>query len=133
MQTMPLEQQEREEINLTPMLDVVFILLIFFVVLASFTKDLGVPVGLPGISIADDDIDTIIVRVEPASIFNVNGRALSGGSLHPYVQHLRAKFPEAGYAVVVAEGSRTKDTVRAVDTGRRVGFGIVPISRSPEQ
>lgn len=128
------EKEQPEDINLTPMLDVVFILLIFFVVLASFSKDFGVPVGLPaGLTIPANDVETITVTVEPGSTFDVNGRALSGGSLLPYVQRLRAEFPDAGYAVIVTGDSRVKDAVRAIDTGRRTGVDIVPVSRLPQR
>ncbi|MEM7503005.1 MAG: biopolymer transporter ExbD [Pseudomonadota bacterium] len=125
------QQEEREEINLTPMLDVVFILLIFFVVLASFTKDFGVPVGLPAGTTEHGDIETITVTVEAGRTFNVNGRALAGGSLAPYVRRLSAEFPDAGFAVLVADESRVADTVRAVDAGRRAGFAFVPVSSVP--
>lgn len=125
------QKEEREEINLTPMLDVVFILLIFFVVLASFTKDYGVPVGLPAGTTEHGDLETITVTVEPGRTFNVNGRPLAGGSLEPYVRRLTAEYPDAGFAVLVADESRVADTVRAVDAGRRAGFTLVPVSAVP--
>ncbi len=125
------EKEEREEINLTPMLDVVFILLIFFVVLASFTKDYGVPVGLPAGTTEHGDVETITVVVEPGRTFNVNGRPLAGGSLVPYVRRMTAEYPDAGFAVLVADESRVADTVRAVDAGRRAGFALVPVSKMP--
>ncbi len=128
----PQQQEEREDINLTPMLDVVFILLIFFAVLASFSKEIGVPVGLPaGLALPNDDIESITVVVEAGRTFNVNGRPLAGGSLAPYIRRLHAEFPDADLAVMVAKDSRVADTVRAIDAGRRAGFSRVPVSRLP--
>ena len=126
------EADQRDDINLTPMLDVVFILLIFFVVLASFSKEVGVPVGLPaGFAMPNDAIESITIVVEAGRTFNVNGRPLAGGSLAPYVRRLHAEFPDADLAVMVAEDSRVADTVRAIDAGRRAGFPVVPVSRLP--
>ena len=125
-------EEQRDDINLTPMLDVVFILLIFFVVLASFNKEIGVPVGLPaGFAMPNDEIDSINVVVEAGRTFNVNGRPMAGGSLAPYIRRLHAEFPEADLAVMVTAESRVADTVRAVDAGRRAGFPLVPVSRVP--
>lgn len=134
MTHVPAEHRDRDdEINLTPMLDVVFILLIFFVVSATFIKDFGLPLGLPAGPVhAHENVETITVQVEPGHVFLVNGRALAAGSLVPYVQRLRAEFPDAGFAVLVADDTLVADTVKAVDAGRRTGFGIVPVSRVPE-
>ena len=132
MTAIPHEQENRDDINLTPMLDVVFILLIYFIVSASFIKDFGVPVGLPsGLGPPPADVETITVMVEPGHTFVVNGRARSGGSLVPYIQRMRAEYPDAGFAVLVTKDSVVADTVRAIDAGRRTGFGVVPVSEMP--
>ena len=71
---------EKADINLTPMLDVVFILLIFFVVTASFIKDsaldVTLPAGLDGPAIA---ITSIVIKIEGDDSFHINGRVLARG------------------------------------------------------
>ena len=47
------QQQEESEVNLTPMLDVVFIMLIFFIVTASFVKEAGIDVSRPPAATAE--------------------------------------------------------------------------------
>ena len=126
----PTEQEDQSEINMAPMLDVVFILLIFFVVTASFVKEMAVPVTLPlaAAPSPDTEVESIVVKVEPAGVFTVNGHVMSRGSLEPFVQSMHAENPGADYAVLLAKGSRVRDTVVAVDAGRRIGLGVVPIS-----
>ena len=127
--SIPLEPAERPDINLTPMLDVVFILLIFFVVTASFIKDFGLEIALPlGIVPPPEDVPSITVTVERGSTFHVNGRPLSRGSLAPYIRRLRSESPDASLAVLVASDSVVDDTVAAVDAARRAGYGRVPVS-----
>lgn len=124
----PASEQEKAEIDLTPMLDVVFIMLIFFLVTASFLHETGIPVTVPtGYKVPPDDIESITVIVEPASTFIVNDRVLSKGSLIPYLQALFGQNPEATFAVIVADGSRVKDTVAAADAGHTLGFDVIPI------
>ena len=119
---------DRPEVNLTSMLDVVFIMLIFFIVTASFIHESGIPVSLPVSSEhVPKDIETIVVIVEPESTFIVGNRVLSKGGLVPYLTALFSQNPEAGFAVEVTKGSRVKDTVAAADAGRTLGFDVIPI------
>ncbi len=124
----PAVEEDKSEISLTPMLDVVFILLIFFVVTATFISEFGLPVVAPPTVTLPSEAESITVRVEEGSFFSVNGRAMARTSLAPYIRSMRAEFPEADFAVLVAENSLVADTVSAVDAGRRAGFGRVPIS-----
>jgi len=125
----PAYQEEKSEIDLAPMLDIVFIMLIFFVVTAAFIKEQGVPVTLPPTNIDKPQYaESITVTVEPGGIFNVNGRLLYEDSLAPYIRALHAENPDAPYSVFVAKTSRVGDTVTAVDAGRLIGLDVVPIS-----
>ena len=125
----PAEESAQSDVNLTPMLDVVFILLIFFVVTATFLNETGVPVTLPAQgSEPPPDIETIAVRVEAGRSFVVNGRAVSQSGLLPYLQYLLSGNPDANFAVLVAGDARVADTVAAVDAGRQLGFAIVPVT-----
>ena len=127
----PAYQEETSEIDLAPMLDIVFIMLIFFIVTASFLKELGVQVSMPPDSIViTDPVDSIVVRVEPGGIFNVNGRLLSEDSLQPYVRALHAENPKAPFVVLIEKSSKVGDTVTAVDAGRSIGLEVVPITKA---
>ena len=127
-QAVPYDDQS--EINLSPMLDVVFIMLIFFIVVASFIKEDGLPITLPsGLDIPPDEVVSITVVVEPTSIFVVNGRSMTASSVQPYVQALHGENPNASFGVLLASGSKVKDAVVAIEAGRMIGFSKIPITR----
>ena len=124
----PTAPRDESEINLTPMLDVVFIMLIFFLVTATFLNETGLDVNLPYPSLEPVEVESISVLVQADRSFVVNGRPLSKSSLMPYVHALHAQNPEAGYSVRLGEGSRVADIAAAVEAGRRIGLEVVPIT-----
>ena len=103
----PAIDDDGPEVNLTSMLDVVFIMLVFFVITASFIRESGVPVSLPvSGEHVPENIETIVVIVEPASTFVVNKRfslarhglptnSSSGSSL-------ALRRPDASYPMAIA-------------------------------
>ena len=123
----PAIPHDDSEINLTPMLDVVFIMLIFFLVTATFLNEHGVPVDIPPALIDPIEVESISVLVQSDSSFVVNGRPTARASLVPYVRALYSQNPEAGYSVTMGAGSKVGDIVAAVDVGRSLGFDIVPL------
>ena len=127
----PVVEDDKSEVNLTPMLDVVFIMLVFFVVTATFLNEHGVPVSLPcaGCEAPPADVQSITVVVKPDSTFVVNDRVVSRASLVPYVAAMRSQNPEAAFGLLVARGSRVGDTVAAADAGRAVGYDVIAIDR----
>ena len=122
-------ETDQSEVNLTPMLDVVFIMLVFFLVTATFLDETGLDVSLPaGGSPPSPDVQTIAVTVEPGSLFLINDRLVSRSGLVSYLQYLQSRNPEANFAVIVDRRARLGDTVAAIDAGRQLGFGVVPIT-----
>ena len=120
---------DQTEVNLTPMLDVVFIMLVFFVVTATFLDETGLDVSLPASgSPPSSDVQTIAVRVVPGSLFVINDRSVSRSGLLSYLQYLQSRNPDANFAVIVDREARLGDTVAAIDAGRQLGFGVVPIA-----
>ena len=127
-QAVPYEDQS--EINLSPMLDVVFIMLIFFIVVASFVHEDGLPVTLPqGVVPVFPEFESITITVEATGTFTVNGRVMTATSVAPYVRALYAENPEASFGVLLGEDSKVKDAVIAIEAGRLIGFDVVPIAR----
>lgn len=120
---------DKTEVDLSPMLDVIFIMLIFFIITATFIKEDGLPVALPGDLIpGPQGVETISVTVEPNGNFLVNGRVLSSDSVRPYVYALHAENPEASFIVLLAEGSVVRDAAVAIEAGRSIGLDVVPIA-----
>ena len=74
---------EEAEINITPMLDIVFIMLIFFIVTTSFVKEKGLEVSRPSNAPPkeiEQDKGPIVVKIDSASLISVKGRILEARS-----------------------------------------------------
>ncbi len=68
------DAEDAGEIDLTPMLDVVFILLIFFIVTSVFVTEAGIEVNRPEASLVDDTSgDLILIAIGPAGDIWING------------------------------------------------------------
>ena len=92
------------DINLTPMLDVVFIMLIFFVVTTSFVKESGVDVNRPSAETAQQqDKANIFIAIRPNGEIWIDGRAVDIRSVRASIERLRVEFPESQ---VVIQGDR---------------------------
>lgn len=120
--------EDRSDIDLNSMLDVVFIMLIFFIVTATFVREDGLRIDLPvAADIPPENVEVISVSVGPNSAFEINGRTLSTASVRPYVYALHSENPDADYMVILAADSVVKDAAVAIDAGRGIGLDVVPI------
>ena len=104
------KQQEGDgaEIDLTPMLDVVFIMLIFFIVVASFIKEAGVEVNRPDDNQQTDPEDSISIVVEVAADNQIwmENRRVDVRAVRANIQRLLAEDPEAPVTVKERRFSR---------------------------
>lgn len=129
----PVNREEKADINLTPMLGVVFILLIFFVVTASFVSEFRLDVTLPaGLDGTGADVASIIVTMEADDSFHINGRVLAKSSLLPYTRCLVIENPDAPMSVMISSSSHIDATVAALDAGRQAGFTTIPLQKMRE-
>lgn len=83
------------ELDMTPMLDVVFILLIFFIVTAVFVKEPGVEVIRPEADLIEREKPTILVAVTDAGEIWVNRRVYTENQLRPIFEQLLVENPRA--------------------------------------
>ncbi|MEO0465719.1 MAG: biopolymer transporter ExbD [Pseudomonadota bacterium] len=94
---------EEANVDLTPMLDVVFILLIFFIVTAVFTKEQAIGLEPPPppspTEPPPDPPPTIMILVDDAGLIRVNNRVADVGSVRPNIERLKAENPES--AVII--------------------------------
>ena len=123
------KQQEGDgaEIDLTPMLDVVFIMLIFFIVVASFIKEAGVEVNRPDDNQQTDSEDSISIVVEVAADNQIwmQNRRVDVRAVRANIQRLLAEDPEAPVTVKVEKGAEAGVVVDVADAAREAGVGIV--------
>ena len=118
---------EESDINLTPMLDVVFIMLIFFIVVASFIKEAGVEVNRPDDNQPDDPEDSTSILVEVASDNQIwmENRRVDIRAVRANIQRLLAEDPEAPVTIKVEKGAEAGIVVDVADAARESGVAAV--------
>ena len=110
--------------NLTPMLDVVFIMLIFFIVTASFVNEVGLDVNRPPTSDAPppDSADTnIVFRISESNEIMLEGRRIDVRSVRANVERLNAEKPEASVVIAAHPKAKTELFVKISDQAREAG------------
>jgi len=94
------KEEEGAEIDLTPMLDVVFIMLIFFIVVASFIKEAGIEVNRPDNSKSDpSDATSILVNIRADNQIWMENRRVDARSVRANIQRLLASDPEQAVTI----------------------------------
>jgi biopolymer transport protein ExbD len=123
------DQDEKEEIDMTPMLDVVFILLIFFIVTASFVKEAGIDVNRPEAATAvKKERANILVAISDKGDIWINKRKVDIRSVQANIERLKAENPQ-GTVVIQADQKSTTDTlIKVMDSARAAGVFDVSIA-----
>ena len=123
------EQEEKEEIDMTPMLDVVFILLIFFIVTASFVKEAGIDVNRPEAATAvKKERANILVAISDKGDIWINKRKVDIRTVQANIERLKAENPQ-GTVVIQADKKATTDTlIKVMDSARAAGVYDVSIA-----
>ena len=123
------EQEESEEINMTPMLDVVFILLIFFIVTASFVKESGIVVNRPEAATAvKKERANILVAISDKGEIWINKRRIDVRAVQANIERLKAENPQ-GTVVIQADKKATTDIlIKVMDSARAAGVYDVSIA-----
>ncbi|MDG2071620.1 MAG: biopolymer transporter ExbD [Pseudomonadales bacterium] len=124
------QSEEEEEIDLTPMLDVVFIMLIFFIVTATFVKEIGLDVNSPdkNQNIKDADKKSIVVRVTNRDRIMIRGRDVDFRAVRANIERLHAENPEAPVVIQPHPESTTNVMIHVMDSARLAGVYNVSIA-----
>ena len=122
--------EENEEIDLTPMLDVVFIMLIFFIVTATFVKEIGLDVNSPdkNQNVKDADKQSIVVQITNRDRIRIRGRDIVFRSVRANIERLHAENPEAPVVVQPHPDSTTETMIHVMDSARQAGVYNVSIA-----
>lgn len=124
-----LQDDDAEEINMTPMLDVVFIMLIFFIVTASFVKEAGIDVNRPEAATAvKKERANILVAISDKGEIWINKRQIDVRAVQANIERLKAENPQ-GSVVIQADKKATTDTlIKVMDASRAAGVFDVSIA-----
>ncbi len=115
-------------IDLTPMLDVVFIMLIFFIVTATFVKEPGVEVNRPDAVTARQKSSNILIAVTPENKIWINKREIDARQVKNQIQLLLAENPKSGVVVQADTGANIKTLTEVAQAAREAGVEDVSIA-----
>jgi biopolymer transport protein ExbD len=120
---------DRVDINMGPLVDMVFLLLIFFVVTTSFVKESGIDVQRSTAATAEvKDRGNIMIGVSPAGDVYYEGRKVDVRSVRGLVERALAEDPEGGVVVVADKASETGAVVAVMDQCRLAGARNVSLA-----
>jgi biopolymer transport protein ExbD len=120
---------EEAEINITPMLDIVFIMLIFFIVTTSFTKETGAAIVKP---VAEQAValqnGTILIGVRPNDDIWMAKRQIELREVRQMVERAKSENPEGSVVIIADRGAKIGTVTKVMDQVRLAGVEGVSIS-----
>jgi len=122
--------EEENEINLTPMLDVVFIMLIFFIVTASFIKEAGLDVNRPDAPMTESKPEeaNILVMINANDEIWIERRLIDPRALRANIERMHAENPEGSVVIQANKKSTNKMLVTVMDSARQAGVYNISIA-----
>jgi biopolymer transport protein ExbD len=118
-------------INITPMLDIVFIMLIFFIVTTSFIKEKGLEVSRPSTTPpreVQQDTSPIVVRIDGGGFIILQGRILEAAAVAANLERAKAEKPDSPLIVAANPEADTDALVTVLDAARAVGIESVSVA-----
>jgi biopolymer transport protein ExbD len=129
-----LGEQEEAEINMTPMLDIVFIMLIFFIVTASFVKESGIDVSRPDAKTATKkERANILIAISESGQIWIQKRRVDIRAVRANIERLHAENPQGSVVIQADKASKTGLLVTVMDQARQAGVYNVSIAAQEPQ
>ncbi len=126
--------QDRVDINLSPLIDMVFLLLIFFVVTTSFVKESGIDVQRSTAATAEiKERGNVMIGVTQQGDIYMEGKKIDLRSIRPLVERALAEDPESAVVVVADKKSETGAIVKVMDQCRLAGARNVSLAAKREE
>jgi biopolymer transport protein ExbD len=121
------------EVDMTPMLDIVFIMLIFFIVTTTFVKESGITLTRPNKDTppTDKDVPAIVIIINELEDVEFDSRVIQADAVLANVQSALSINPNVGISVQVAETADTRLLIKVVDQVKQAGLEKVTVSQLP--
>jgi biopolymer transport protein ExbD len=122
---------DEAEINITPMLDIVFIMLIFFIVTTSFVKEKGLEVSRPSNAPPKEikkSKGPIVVKIDANGNITLKGRMLEKKAVEANLEREKAEKPESPLIIAAHPDAETDALVTILDAAEAVGVGSVSVA-----
>lgn len=122
-------RESENEINLTPMLDVVFIMLIFFIVTASFVRESGIEVNRPDTPRETvDETDTILITINENSEILIEERSIDPRAVRANLERMRGEKPDATVVIRPDRRSVNDRLVQVMNASREAGIYDIAVA-----
>ena len=125
--------EEKDEPNITPMLDVVFILLIFFIVTANFIKEPGLEINRPDSETAEvTENAAILIAIGSNDEIYMDGRRIDVRQVKANVIKLLADNPQGTVVIQADEEASADAIIKAMDGARDAGVYDISLAADPK-
>lgn len=131
---------DEAEVNMTPMLDIVFIMLIFFIVTATFVKESGLEINKPEDNNTqndppppDDDKRAIAFIIDNSGRIMHDFRYVDISSVSSIIKKESVERPEAPVVIQAAEGSQFGLSLRIYDAAMAIGISSDKVVMTPKK
>ena len=130
-------QDEAADVNVTPLLDIVFIMLIFFIVTATFVREQGIDIRTPEDTPPEDNSvppPALLLAIQEDGFVRINGvRLIDPLSTKPVVEEFIAREPQGVVLVSAAPDSESGVAVTVMDQAKQGKAAIVSLALQQEQ
>jgi biopolymer transport protein ExbD len=125
-------REEETEINITPMLDIVFIMLIFFIVTTSFIRETGIDPQRPeAITAARQDRGNILIGISATGQIWMDKKQVELGVVRQMIEQARNESPESTVVIIADERSETGILIDLMDQVRLGGILNISVAAQP--
>lgn len=127
-------QHDDTELDMTPMLDIVFIMLIFFIVTTSFVKEAGITVNSPEAETAEQQENAnIFIAINRDGDVWIDKRQVDARTVRAIVARLHANNPEGAVVIQADTAAETGQLIYIMDQVRLAGVEHVAVAAEPSQ
>ena len=121
--------EQQAEVNMTPMLDVVFIMLIFFIVTASFVKEAGVEVIRPPAATAESkDKGNILIAITENGQIWIDRRQVEPQSLRAHIERLHGENPQGAIVIQADQRSQNHLLIAVMDAAKAAKVNRISVA-----
>ncbi|MDX1811305.1 MAG: biopolymer transporter ExbD [Gammaproteobacteria bacterium] len=124
-----LKQKSATDVNMTPMIDMVFILLIFFIVSTSFVRETGIDINRPSANTAvQQSKGNILVAINERGEIWMENRRIDIRAVRANVERLHAENPDGAVVIQADKASATGSLILVMDQVRLAGVNNISVA-----
>lgn len=124
---------EEAQMDMTPMLDIVFIMLIFFIVTSSFVKESGVEVHEPDALTAESKpLANVFIGIESNDKIWIQKKPVDPKNLRPTIESVMSENPGGSIVIQADEGSKTETLIEVMNAAKAAGVASVAVAARPQ-